>query len=182
MERALGLEQYSRPYSASAPSPNPSSYTHNSTASYSTAYSYSNPSKNRRSTPTDKAKLVVVGDGGVGKTCLLCVYSEQRFPQVCCTPFLLFRHSGGSLTFRTQDYVPTVFETSVATVPFGGNKLVEFALWDTAGQEEYDRLRPLSYPDTDVILVCFSCDYPSSIENIEDKVRLSLSPSPPPLS
>lgn len=46
---------------------------------------------------------------------------------------------------------------------------VELALWDTAGQEDYDRLRPLSYPDTDVILMCFSIDSPDSLENIPDK-------------
>ena len=46
---------------------------------------------------------------------------------------------------------------------------VELALWDTAGQEDYDRLRPLSSPDTDVILMCFSIDSPDSLENIPEK-------------
>jgi GTPase SAR1 family protein len=49
---------------------------------------------------------------------------------------------------------------------------VELALWDTAGQEEYDRLRPLSYPETDLIFVCFAIDCPNSLENVMDKVRL----------
>ena len=46
---------------------------------------------------------------------------------------------------------------------------VELALWDTAGQEDFDRLRPLSYPDTDVILVCFSYDNPDSLVNVKEK-------------
>jgi len=103
--------------------------------------------------PDLKKKLVVVGDGGCGKTCLLIGYAQNRFPET---------------------YIPTVFETHVTNVEFEG-KVVELALWDTAGQEEYDRLRPLSYPESDVILVVFAIDYPTSLENVTDKVR-----TPPP--
>ena len=51
------------------------------------------------------------------------------------------------------------------------SKLIEIALWDTAGQEEYDRLRPLSYPESNVILIVFSVDFPTSLANVLDKVR-----------
>ncbi|KAI2529599.1 ras homolog family member A [Homo sapiens] len=94
-----------------------------------------------------RKKLVIVGDGACGKTCLLIVFSKDQFPEV---------------------YVPTVFENYVADIEVDG-KQVELALWDTAGQEDYDRLRPLSYPDTDVILMCFSIDSPDSLENIPEK-------------
>jgi Ras homolog gene family, member A len=46
---------------------------------------------------------------------------------------------------------------------------VELALWDTAGQEDYDRLRPLSYPDSHVILICFAIDSPDSLDNVQEK-------------
>ena len=46
---------------------------------------------------------------------------------------------------------------------------VRLMLWDTAGQEDYDRLRPLSYPQTDVFLICFSVVSPSSFENVTSK-------------
>lgn len=128
-----------------------------------------------------RKKLVIVGDGACGKTCLLIVFSKDQFPEV---------------------YVPTVFENYVADIEVDGkqvrfyfsnfswlgtllqvfflqqmaifienffDKQVELALWDTAGQEDYDRLRPLSYPDTDVILMCFSIDSPDSLENIPEK-------------
>jgi len=97
--------------------------------------------------PDLKKKLVVVGDGGCGKTCLLIVYAENRFPEA---------------------YIPTVFENYVTQVHFEG-KQIELALWDTAGQEEYDRLRPLSYPESDVILIVFSIDFPVSLANVQDK-------------
>jgi len=97
-------------------------------------------------TPVRK-KLVIVGDGACGKTCLLIVFSKDEFPEV---------------------YVPTVFENYVADIQVD-QKHVELALWDTAGQEDYDRLRPLSYPDTNVILMCFSIDSPDSLENIPEK-------------
>ena len=67
-------------------------------------------------------------------------------------------------------YVPTVFENYVADVEVDG-KHVELALWDTAGQEDYDRLRPLSYPDSHVILICFAVDSPDSLDNVQEKVR-----------
>jgi Ras family protein A len=69
-----------------------------------------------------------------------------------------------------------VFENYITTTthPPSG-KAVELALWDTAGQEEYDRLRPLSYPETDLLFVCFAIDCPNSLENVLDKVsKISL--------
>ena len=56
-----------------------------------------------------------------------------------------------------EQHLPTVFETTSANLTVDG-KVCELTLWDTAGQEEYDRLRPLSYQKTDVVLVCFSID------------------------
>jgi len=82
-----------------------------------------------------------------------------------CGGFIL-----SALTFvALQVYVPTVFENYVADVEVDG-KHVELALWDTAGQEDYDRLRPLSYPDSHVILICFAIDSPDSLDNVQEKV------------
>ena len=64
--------------------------------------------------------------------------------------------------------MPTVFENYITHIEHKG-KSVELALWDTAGQEEYDRLRPLSYPETDLLFVCFAIDCPNSLENVLDK-------------
>uniref|UniRef100_A0A1I8JFN7 Rho-related GTP-binding protein RhoU n=1 Tax=Macrostomum lignano TaxID=282301 RepID=A0A1I8JFN7_9PLAT len=90
-----------------------------------------------------RIKCVVVGDGGAGKTCLLSSYSRGVFP---------------------TDYIPTVFDNYDAAV-MG----VHLSLWDSAGQEDYDKLRPLSYPETDVFLVCFSVGNKPSFANVLDK-------------
>ena len=68
-------------------------------------------------------------------------------------------------------FVPTVYENYVAEVRLDGRE-VELALWDTAGQEEYERLRPLAYQACHVILVCYSIDCEDSLENVPDKVSI----------
>lgn len=122
-----------------------------------------------------RRKLVIVGDGACGKTCLLIVFSKGDFPEVRFLGyFRILTVDSPEISLATlQVYVPTVFENYVADVEVDG-KHVELALWDTAGQEDYDRLRPLSYPDSHVILVCFAIDSPDSLENVQEKVSLSL--------
>lgn len=92
-------------------------------------------------------KLVVVGDGACGKTCLLTTFSTNEFP---------------------EKYVPTIFDTYSKDIQIYGNEIT-LALWDTAGEEDYDRLRPLSYQRTNVLLVCFSIDSPVSLKNVKEK-------------
>ncbi|KAM6133330.1 rho-related GTP-binding protein RhoD [Phoenicopterus ruber ruber] len=94
-----------------------------------------------------EVKAVVVGDGGCGKTSLLVAFAKGNFTEV---------------------YIPTVFEKYTASFQVGG-KPVKIHLWDTAGQEDYDRLRPLSYSDTNVVLICFDVTNPTSYDNILTK-------------
>ena len=61
-----------------------------------------------------------------GKTCLLIVYTQDYFP---------------------EEYIPTVFDTYNANHVIAG-KSVLLSLHDTAGQEDYDRLRATAYPET----------------------------------
>ena len=64
--------------------------------------------------------------------------------------------------------MPTVFDSYAVNVMAGGRPNT-LTLWNTAGQEEFDRLRPVSYPGTDVVLVCFSLCSPASFPNVRTK-------------
>lgn len=67
-----------------------------------------------------------------------------------------------------------MFENYVADVTVD-HENIELALWDTAGQEDRDRLRPLSYPDSHVVLLCFDVSSPDSLANVTGKVNLTRS-------
>ena len=82
-----------------------------------------------------------------GKTCLLIAFATGEFP---------------------TEYVPTVFENYSAKMKIN-DKAVFLHLWDTAGQEDYDRLRPLSYPDSDIVLLCFSTTSKNSYDSVQEK-------------
>jgi len=98
-----------------------------------------------------RRKLVIVGDGACGKTCLLNVFAKGVFPELD---------------------VPTVFKNYVADVNVD-DKHVELALWDPVGQQDGDRLSPLSYPYSDVVLICFAVDSPDSLDNVREVVGVS---------
>jgi len=97
--------------------------------------------------PVKFVKTVIVGDEKVGKTSILQSYTTNAI---------------------TGDYIPTVFDNYDANIMVDGQS-INLGLWDTAGMEDYDRLRPLSYPQTDVFLVCFSVISPASFENVKVK-------------
>ena len=92
-------------------------------------------------------KCVVVGDETAGKTSLILRYTTNAPPGV---------------------HIPTIFDNYEARI-LVDEKPMRLELWDTAGEEYYDELRPLSYPKTDVFLICFSISCPSSFQNVRAK-------------
>jgi len=97
---------------------------------------------------SNHVKLVVVGDGAIGKTCLLVVFANGTFP---------------------EQYIPTVFENYTKNFTHPDHGEVELELWDTAGQEEFDKLRPMSYPNSDIVFICFSLVDEDSLMNTREK-------------
>ncbi|XP_003741818.1 ras-like GTP-binding protein rhoA [Galendromus occidentalis] len=97
--------------------------------------------------PENYKKIVIVGDGNCGKTSLLTRFAHGDFPRT---------------------YIPTVFDTDVSSVSVDG-KDVRLSLWDTAGQEAYEKLRPLSYNDTDVVIIAYSVADRDTMANVIEK-------------
>lgn len=90
-------------------------------------------------------KCVVVGDGSVGKTSLLIFYTTNAF---------------------FDEYIPTVFDNYSAYATVDDN-VIHLQLWDTVARDDHKKLRPLSYPQTDVFIICFSLVSTTSYDNVK---------------
>lgn len=97
---------------------------------------------------TYAGKVVLVGDGSCGKTCLLEVFKRNEFP---------------------EEYIPTVVDNFVKDVDIDDTKKVSLTLWDTAGQEAYDAVRPMSYTGTDLVLLCYTIENQEILPNLTEK-------------
>ncbi|XP_076805766.1 uncharacterized protein LOC143449441 isoform X2 [Clavelina lepadiformis] len=100
-----------------------------------------------RNTISDRLKVTVVGDGTSKKTDL-------------CHAIAANGHH--------EAMIPTVFDNHHVNI-LHNDEIYSLAIWDTAGQADYDRLRPLSYPETDVFLICFSVVEPSLLPQVSGK-------------
>ncbi|XP_036613207.1 rho-related GTP-binding protein RhoN-like [Trichosurus vulpecula] len=94
-----------------------------------------------------RCKIVVVGDAECGKTALLQVFAKDAYP--------------GS-------YVPTVFENYTASFEIDKRR-IELNMWDTSGVSYYDNVRPLAYPDSDAVLICFDISRPETLDSVLKK-------------
>ncbi|KAJ8611844.1 hypothetical protein CTAYLR_005778 [Chrysophaeum taylorii] len=95
----------------------------------------------------ESVKVVLVGNGAVGKTCLVVKRTTGAFP---------------------EEYVPTVYDVPTMNSMIDGTP-TNVTLWDTAGQFDFDRLRPLVYPQTDAFVLCASLDDENSQDVLESR-------------
>ncbi|XP_047465898.1 rho-related GTP-binding protein RhoN-like [Mugil cephalus] len=94
-----------------------------------------------------RCKIVVVGDTQCGKTALLHVFAKDSYP---------------------ENYVPTVFENYTASFEIEKQR-IELNMWDTSGSAYYDNVRPLAYPDSDAVLICFDISRPETLDSVLKK-------------
>ncbi|KAK1794444.1 hypothetical protein P4O66_011312, partial [Electrophorus voltai] len=108
-----------------------------------------------------RRKVVVVGDTQCGKTALLHVFAKDSYP---------------------ENYVPTVFENYTASFEIDKQR-IELNMWDTSADfnaqgigaqhcsSYYDNVRPLAYPDSDAVLICFDISRPETLDSVVKKWR-----------
>lgn len=92
-------------------------------------------------------KCVLVGDVKVGKTALLVRFTSETYPDM---------------------YKPTVYDNTGVDVFMDGTQ-ISLGLWDTSGNDSFQGIRPLSYQQADVVLICYSVANPMSYLNVRTK-------------
>eukprot|EP00656_Telonema_subtile_P009262 TRINITY_DN1434_c0_g1_i1.p1 TRINITY_DN1434_c0_g1~~TRINITY_DN1434_c0_g1_i1.p1 ORF type:complete len:267 (-),score=62.90 TRINITY_DN1434_c0_g1_i1:245-1045(-) len=96
-------------------------------------------------------KVVICGDGAIGKTCLLdTLYGTD------------------SVNWDDPEYQPTAASNQLQTWEIDGLGDAQFEFWDTAGQEALEALRNEAYPGTNVLMIGFDTTNPDSLTNVVD--------------
>lgn len=95
----------------------------------------------------EQIKIVIVGDGSVGKTCLVSAYKDGSFE---------------------ADHNRTILDAFDAKVKIDNHEY-QLSIIDTAGQHDFDRLRLISYPGTDIIIFCYDIANRESFEHIKSE-------------
>lgn len=93
------------------------------------------------------AKITLIGEGNTGKSSMLHRLMSKDF---------------------TKSYRPTIFEHFEKDILIK-NKPITLEIWDTAGQEDYDRLMPLNYPNTEILIICFSIANMETYKRVKHK-------------
>ena len=104
----------------------------------------------------DSVQLIMVGDGAVGKTCIGYRYSYKEFP---------VGHIATVYDNTTHDILKNIKPTKDNEYM----KSLSVGVWESTGRDDYDRLRPLSYPQTSVFFLCFSIISKASFDNVKSK-------------
>lgn len=95
-----------------------------------------------------RSKIVVVGSCQCGKTALIQRYVHSKF---------------------LETYTPTGFDTYTSEYSVSDTYKIHMSIWDTSGDSDYDRVRPLSYGEADLVIICFAIDNPESMEDVITK-------------
>ena len=93
-------------------------------------------------------RIIIIGDGGVGKTCLLVRYAQDTFD---------------------SEHIPTVLTKYQVAQHHNGQEF-HIHLIDTAGQEDFQNLAKQHYGQVDVFLVCYNVDRRASFREVAQKV------------
>ncbi|CAG5125098.1 unnamed protein product [Candidula unifasciata] len=95
-----------------------------------------------------RSKIVIVGSCACGKTALIHRYIKSTF---------------------LETYTPTGFETHNSQYSVSETYKITMSIWDTSGDVGYDKVRPLSYGEADLIIICFAIDKPETMEDVVTK-------------
>ncbi|KAM0676900.1 hypothetical protein BDAP_002491 [Binucleata daphniae] len=92
-------------------------------------------------------KIMLVGEGATGKTCMLEVYKSNKFP---------------------TEYIPTVVDNFRVSLVINDQK-ISLAIWDSSGQENYSAVRAITYSETEVVIICYAIDDINSFKFAQTK-------------